>query len=102
MLTRRGATVDSRHREPAFAVVAGACARSRGNAPSSHGGTTLALPVRMPIATRTSTQTNDSHDAPRAARTARDEVPAREPLPTLPDPAEACEPDPYDNVACTD
>jgi hypothetical protein len=56
----------------------------------------------MPIATRTTTQPTESHDAPRVARPAREEVPAREPFPTQPEPAETVELDPYDNVACTD
>lgn len=56
----------------------------------------------MPIATRTSTQPTDSHDAPRATRPVRDEVPAREPRYAQPEPADDLELDGYDNIACTD
>jgi hypothetical protein len=55
----------------------------------------------MPIATRTSTQEKETHDAPRAARPAPDEVAVRPPLTTQPEPLEATEPDPYD-LPCTD
>ncbi len=57
----------------------------------------------MPIATRTSTQQKESHDAARASRRdAHDEVAPREPMPARPEPEQVAEPDPYDNLACTD
>lgn len=55
----------------------------------------------MPIATRTSTQQTDSHDAARASRPAADEVVARAPLASQPEPHEAIELEAYD-LPCTD
>jgi hypothetical protein len=65
-------------------------------------GTSLALNPRMPTATTTSTQQKESHDAARVSRPAPDEVVARSPMTSQPEPAEAREAaDSYD-LPCTD
>jgi|HubBroStandDraft_6_1064221.scaffolds.fasta_scaffold3500913_2 hypothetical protein len=54
----------------------------------------------MPIATVTSTNPTDPHDAPRTPGESRDGS-VRESLPHE-EPLDVAAPDPYDNVACTD
>jgi hypothetical protein len=56
----------------------------------------------MPTATTTSTQRTESDDAPRAARPTHQEAAVRPPMTSQPEPGEASETDPYDNIACTD
>src|SRR5579859_7001399 len=56
----------------------------------------------MPTATTTSTQRTESDDAPRAARSTEQEAAVRPPMTSQPEPCEAAEIDPYDNIACTD
>jgi hypothetical protein len=56
----------------------------------------------MPTATTTSTQRTESDDAPRTARPTHQEAAVRPPMTSQPEPCEASEVDPYDNIACTD
>jgi hypothetical protein len=59
----------------------------------------------MPLVTTTSSNDEQSHDAPRAERATGSEVIAREPAAKEPRGPEALDvdgQDPYDNVACTD
>jgi hypothetical protein len=55
----------------------------------------------MPTATRPPTETSESHDMPGTTHTVS-EVPVRPQLATQPEPLDASESDPYDNLACTD
>ena len=56
----------------------------------------------MSIATKTSPQPLESHDAPRATPPARREGTVREPARETVDPLDVELDNPYDNVACTD
>jgi hypothetical protein len=56
----------------------------------------------MPTVTPTSSHPNVSNDAPRAERSAPDEVAPRKPANSTLTPLDAPVEDPYDDIACTD
>jgi len=101
MLTRRGATGDSRRtRRWVRSLLQGTAAAAETR--STTGGTALAPPALMSIVTKTSTLPIEPHDAPRATPPTPPEVAVREPAGVTSDPLDDLLENPYDNIACTD
>jgi hypothetical protein len=102
MLTRRGATRDSRIARKSLRAASERERLLPKNRPALDRAHGLLMVCRMPTATKTATLPKDAHDAPRSTQSTREEIAVRERQVRQVEPEDVTLDDSYDNIACTD